>query len=51
MTEVEIGFRAVIGHIDFAVLIGRHRAGVDVEVRVEFLHGDPVSSAFEEHGD
>ena len=51
MTEVKIGFRAVVGHIDFAVLIGRHRAGVDVEVRIEFLHGDPVASAFKEHGD
>ena len=40
MTEVEVRFRAVVEHIDLAVLVRVHRAGVDVQVRVEFLHDD-----------
>ena len=30
VTEVEVGLRTVIGHIDFAVLIRRHRPRIDV---------------------
>jgi hypothetical protein len=30
VAEIEIGLRAVIGDINFAVLIGRHRTGVNV---------------------
>ena len=40
MAEVEIRLRAVLGHIDLAVLIRAHRSGIDVDVRVEFLRGD-----------
>ena len=36
MAKVEIGFRPVVGHIDFAMLIGAHRARIDVEIGVEF---------------
>ena len=39
VAEIEVGFRAVIGHIDFAVLEGVHGAGVDVDVGVELLNG------------
>src|SRR5439155_8916471 len=38
VADVEIGLRAVLGDEDFAVLEGAHRAGVDVDVRVELLH-------------
>jgi hypothetical protein len=37
VTEVEVGFGAVVGDEDLAVLEGRHGAGVDVEVGVK-LH-------------
>ncbi len=30
VAKIEIGFRAVVRHIHFAVLIGRHRAGINV---------------------
>ena len=35
MAEIEIGLGAVIGHEDLAVLIGAHRAGIDIEIGVE----------------
>ena len=37
MAEVEIGFRAVIQHVNFAVLKRAHRARIHVEVGIEFL--------------
>jgi hypothetical protein len=41
MAEIEVGFRAVVGDEDLAVLKRRHRARIDVDVRVELLHHDP----------
>ncbi len=38
VTEVQVGLSAVIGDEDLAVLIGRHGAGVDVQIWVQF-HG------------
>jgi hypothetical protein len=32
MAEIEIGLRAVVGHEHFAVLIRRHRSGIEVEI-------------------
>ena len=51
MAEVEVGFGAVIQHINFAVLKGTHGARIDVEVRIELLHADFQSAAFEQHTD
>ena len=50
VAEVEIGLRAVVGDEDLAVLVGRHRAGVDVEIGVELLDGDAQSAAGEQLG-
>src|SRR5207342_571415 len=36
MAEVEVGLRAVVGDEHLAVLVGRHRARIDIEVGVEF---------------
>jgi hypothetical protein len=36
MTEVEIGFGAIIGDKNFSVLERRHGARIDVDIRVEF---------------
>jgi hypothetical protein len=38
MPKVQIGLRAIIGDEHLAVLEGRHRSRIDVDVRVEFLH-------------
>ena len=40
VAEVEVGLGAVLGDEHLAVLVGRHRAGVDVDVRVELLQPD-----------
>src|SRR5262249_13668411 len=40
VAEVEVRLGAVVGDVDLAVLVRRHRAGVDVEVRVELDVGD-----------
>ena len=43
MAQVEVGLAAVVEHVDFAVLVGAHRARIDVDVRIELLH--PHASA------
>ena len=40
VAEVEIGLRAVIGDIDLAVLIRRHRPWIDVEVGIKLAQAD-----------
>ena len=37
MPQIQIGFRAVLCDVDFAVLIGAHRTGIHVDVRVQLL--------------
>ena len=46
--EVEVGLAAVVGDEHLAVLERVHRAGVDVDVRVELLHRDPEAPGLEE---
>ena len=48
MTEHEVALGAVVGDKDFAVLIGTEIGRIDVEVRVEFKHGDGESASFEQ---
>src|SRR5688572_17891215 len=38
MTEVEIGFGAVVGDVAFAVLVGVERTRIDIDVRIKFLN-------------
>src|SRR5690348_5238384 len=40
MAEIEIGLCTVVGDVDLPVLIGAHRAGIDVEVGVELPQPD-----------
>ena len=49
--KVEVGFSAVFGHKHFAVLERRHRAGVDVDVGVEFDEGDFEAARFKQGGE
>ena len=51
MAEVEVGLAAVVEHVDFAVLVGAHRAGIDVDVRIELLHPHGEAALFEQHAD
>ena len=51
MAQVEVGLAAVVEHVDFAVLVGAHRAGIDVDVRIELLHADPQSAMLQQHAD
>ena len=37
MSEVKVGFRAVLGNVNLAVLIGAHSSGIYVNIRVELL--------------
>ena len=46
--EVKIGFNAVLGDIHLTVLVGTHRAGVDVDIRIKLLRDNPVSARFEQ---
>ena len=48
MAEVKVGLGAVVEHIDLAMLIGVHRAGVHVEVRVELLQRDFQSAVLQQ---
>ena len=41
MAEIEVGLGAVIGDEDLAVLIGAHRARIDIEIRVELAQPHP----------
>jgi hypothetical protein len=48
--EVEVGLGAVVEHEHLAVLERVHRAGVDVDVRVELLDRDLQSAGLERGG-
>ena len=47
VTDVEICFSTVVSDEDLSMLKGIHRAGVDVEIRIEFLHGDAQTACLE----
>ena len=48
MAEIEIGLGAVVGHEHFAVLIRRHRSGIEVEIGVEFAETDLVPARLQQ---
>ena len=51
MAEVEVGLRAVVEHVDFAVLVRAHRPGIDIDVGVELLEPNPQSAMLQQHAD
>ena len=51
MAEIEIGLRAIIEHIDFAVLERIHRARIDVEIGIELLEDDAQSAQLEKRAE
>ena len=44
MTEIEVGLGPVVGHVDLAVLIGRHRPRIDVQIGIELPDADLVAA-------
>ena len=48
MSQVEIRFKAVLRHVALAVLIGIQRTRVDIDVGVEFLDGDLVTTCLQQ---
>ena len=48
MAEIQIGLRPIVGHIDFAVLIRRHRSGIDVQIGIKFANTDSVAARLKE---
>ena len=51
MAEVEVGLRAVVGDEHLAVLVGRHRARIDVEVGVELAQAHVVAARLQERAE
>ena len=49
MAKIEIGFRAVVGDIHLAVLIGTHSPGVDIQIRVKFPQTHTVPAGLQEN--
>src|SRR3984957_20408030 len=48
VTEVEIGLGAIISHEHFAMLVWRHRSGVEIEIRIEFAPPNPVTARLQQ---
>ncbi len=46
MPQVEIGFRPVVRDEHFPVLDGVHGSGINIDVRVKFLHGHFIAAGF-----
>ncbi len=51
VAEVEIGLGAVVGDEHLAVLIGRHRAGIDVEIGVELAQPHLVAARLQQRAE
>ena len=47
MAEIEIGFGAVIEHVNFAVLERVHRSRIDIQIRIELLKDDAQAAQLE----
>ena len=51
VSEIEIRLRAVVGHEHFAVLVRRHRPGIDVEIGIELAKPDRVPARLEKRAE
>src|SRR3546814_2995386 len=43
MTKIKVGFRPVVSHINFTMLIGRHRARIDVQIGIELPNAHTIT--------
>ena len=48
VSKIQIGFRAIVGDENFTMLEGRHRARIDIDIRVELNQRDPQPACFEQ---
>ena len=37
MPQVQVGFCSIVGHVAFSVFIGIQGSGIDIDIRVQFL--------------
>ena len=51
MAHVQIRFRTIVGDVHLSVLKRVHGAGINVDIRVQFLEGDGQSPALQESAD
>src|SRR6266853_2458766 len=51
VAQIEVGLGAVLGNEHLPVLKGAHRAGIDVDVRVELEESDFDAARFEDRGE
>ena len=51
MSQVEIGFRAVVGDKDLAMLVRAHRPRIDVDIRIHLEQGNLQTPALQERSD
>ena len=51
VAEVEVGLRAVHGHIALAVLVWVQCPRVDIDVGVDFLYGDGIATGLQQFAD
>ena len=45
MAEIQIGFRAVIGHKNLTMLVRTHRARINIEIRIKLPQPDCVTTS------
>ena len=51
MAEVEVGLGAVVGDEHLAVLVGRHRARIDVEIGVELAQPHRIAARLQQRAE
>ena len=51
MAEIEVGFRAVVRDVHLTMLVGVHRAGVDVDIGIKLLDGHGQAARFQQRAD
>ena len=51
VAQIEIGLGAVFGDENFTMLIGRHRARVDIEIGIELHDGHADAAALDQPAD
>src|SRR5262249_28044890 len=49
VAQVQVGLGAVVQDVNLTVLVGVHRARIDVQVRVELLEADAQAAVLQEH--
>ena len=51
MPQIQVRFGAIAQHVNFAVLEGAHRAGIDVEIGIKLLNSHLESANFEQRSE